>query len=76
MYLLSELIGEQKVNEVLRSFFDKNKFPNPKPVSTDFLTELYLLTNPAVHPKIDTFFKKIEPLSLGLPLMQENSLGQ
>lgn len=62
MYLLSELIGEQKLNEVLRSFFEKYKFPNPKPISTDFLTELYRLTDLSVHSKIDTLFKKIEPL--------------
>jgi hypothetical protein len=76
MYLLSELIGEQKVNEVLRSFIEKHKFPNPKPVSTDFLTELYRLTDPSVHSKIDTLFKKIEPLSVGLPLIPENSFRQ
>ncbi|MFT3677796.1 MAG: M1 family aminopeptidase [Chitinophagaceae bacterium] len=64
MYLLSELIGEQKVNEVLRSFMEKHKYPNPKPVSTDFLDELYRLTPPSVHSKIDTLFKKTEPLSL------------
>jgi len=76
MYLLSELIGEQKVNEVLRSFSEKHKFPNPKPVSTDFLTELYRLTNPSVHSKIDTLFKKIEPLSVGLPVIPEDSFRQ
>ncbi len=64
MYLLSELIGEQKLNEVLRSFMEKHRFPNPKPVSTDFLTELYRLTDPSVHAKIDTLFKKTEPLSV------------
>ncbi len=76
MYLLSELIGEQKTNEVLRSFIEKHKFPNPKPVSTDFLTELYRLTNPSVHAKIDTLFKKIEPLNVGLPLIPENAVRQ
>ncbi|RZS71503.1 M1 family aminopeptidase [Pseudobacter ginsenosidimutans] len=76
MYLLSELIGEQKINEVLRSFIEKHKFPYPKPVSTDFLTELYRLTNPSVHPKIDTLFKKIEPLSVEVPLIAENSFRQ
>lgn len=64
MYLLSELIGEQKLNEVLRNFIEKHKYPNPKPVSTDFLDELYRLTNASLHSKIDTLFKKIEPLSV------------
>lgn len=64
MYLLSDLIGEQKVNEVLRSFLEKNKFPNPKPVSTDFLEELYRLAAPAFHSRIDTLFKQAAPLSL------------
>lgn len=76
MYLLSELIGDQKLNEVLRSFIEKNKFPNPKPVSTDFLKELYRLTDPSVHSKIDTLFKKTEPLSLGLPVIPENASGK
>ncbi|MCG2615382.1 hypothetical protein LZZ85_13865 [Terrimonas sp. NA20] len=64
MYLLSELIGEQKLNEVLRNFIEKHKYSNLKPVSTDFLDELYRLTNPSLHSKIDTLFKKIEPLSV------------
>jgi len=64
MYLLSELIGEQKLNEVLRNFMEKNKYPNPKPVSTDFLDELYRSTNPSLHPKLDTLFKTTEPLSV------------
>lgn len=64
MYLLSELIGEQKLNEVLRNFIEKHKYPNPKPVSTDFLDELYRLTSSSLHAKIDTLFKKIEPLSV------------
>jgi hypothetical protein len=76
MYLLGELIGEQKLNDVLRSFIEKHKFPNLKPVSTDFLTELYRLTDPSVHSKIDTLFKKIEPLSVGLPLIPESSFRQ
>ncbi|WP_290790903.1 M1 family aminopeptidase [Flavihumibacter sp. UBA7668] len=76
MYLLSELIGEQKVNEILKSFFEKHKYPNLKPVSTDLLEELYRLTNPSLHSKIDTLFKRIEPLSLQLPLTTESSFRQ
>ncbi|TAG30308.1 MAG: aminopeptidase [Sphingobacteriia bacterium] len=64
MYLLSELTGEQKLNEVLRNFIVKHKYPNPKPVSTDFLDELYRLTNPSLHATIDTLFKRIEPLNV------------
>jgi len=64
MYLLSELIGEQKVNEVLKSFIEKHKFPNPKPASTDFLDELYQLTDSSLHSKIDRLFTTIEPLSV------------
>lgn len=67
MYLLSEIIGEQKLNEVLRNFLEKNKYPNPKPVSTDLLDELYRQTNPSLHSKVDTLFKGIELPGVGLP---------
>ena len=37
---LSELIGEEKVNEALKNFLLKNKYPK-KPTSLDLLEEFY-----------------------------------
>ena len=58
MYKLSELIGEDKVNMALRNFLTKHKYPNPKPISTDFLEEVYKVSNPKFHKKIKQLFEK------------------
>lgn len=59
MYQLTEMIGEEKVNLALRRFLQKNTYPNAKPVSTDFIKELYLVTNKSLYVKMDDLFKKI-----------------
>jgi len=56
MYQLSELIGEDKVNLALKNFLLKNKYPKPKPVSTDFIKELYLVTDARLHAQISAMF--------------------
>lgn len=56
MYKLSELIGEDKVNLALRNFLNKNKYPKPKPISTDFLTEIYKVADVKFHGKIKELF--------------------
>jgi aminopeptidase N len=58
MYKLSELIGESKVNEALRNFLNKNEYPNPKPISIDFLEEVYKVSDKKLHKKIDKLFKE------------------
>lgn len=58
MYKLSMLIGEEKVNLALRNFLKKHKYPNPKPISTDFLIEIYTITNTKYHKKIKELFEK------------------
>lgn len=63
MYKLSELIGEDKVNMALKNFLEKNRYPNPKPVTTDFIHELYLVTDVTVHSKIEEMFMKITNLN-------------
>lgn len=40
MVKLSELIGEDKVNQALRGFITNNKYPK-KPTSLDLLEEFY-----------------------------------
>lgn len=59
MYQLSELIGEETVNLALKNFLKHHGYPNQKPVSTDFLNELYSITSVEIHPKIDDLFKRI-----------------
>ncbi|WP_257666981.1 ABC transporter permease/M1 family aminopeptidase [Parapedobacter tibetensis] len=59
MYQLSELIGEEKVNQALKNFLKKHAYPNPAPVSTDLLDELYAICNPSIHARIDDLFKHI-----------------
>jgi len=58
MYKLSELIGEKQVNMALRNFLTKHKHPKPKPISTDFLVEVYKISNPKFHKKIKELFEK------------------
>lgn len=62
MYQLSEMIGEDKVNLALRNYLAKNKYPNPKPVSTDFLDALYKVTDVKIHPAIEEMFTKVNAL--------------
>ncbi|MCO6164347.1 M1 family aminopeptidase [Flavobacterium sp. NRK F7] len=59
LYQLSEQIGEAKTNEALKNFLNKYKYPNKNPITTDFLNELYAITEKKKHPKIDDLFKKI-----------------
>ncbi|MBP9794085.1 MAG: aminopeptidase [Flavobacterium sp.] len=58
MYNLSELIGEDKVNLALHEFLAKHKYPAPKPISTDFLKEVYQVADKKYHEKIKAFFEK------------------
>lgn len=58
MYKLSELIGEDRVNEALRNFLSKHKYPALKPISTDFLEEVYKITDKKYHQKINKLFKQ------------------
>ncbi len=60
MYKLSELIGEEKVNLALRNFLEKNKYPNPKPIATDFLIEVYSVSDKKFHSQIKTLFYGLE----------------
>ncbi len=58
MHKLSELLGEEKVNLALRNFLNKHKYPNLKPISTDFLEEVYRVSNKKQHKQIRTLFYK------------------
>lgn len=57
MVKLSELIGEDKVNEALRSFLANNQYPK-KPTSLDLLEELYKVApNESAKSKIEELFQ-------------------
>lgn len=58
MYKLSEIIGEDKVNMALCNFLDKHKYPKPKPISTDFLMEVYKISDVIHHKKIRLLFEE------------------
>ncbi len=58
MYKLSELIHEDKVNLALRNFLIKHKYPSPKPISTDFLEEVFRVSDRRFHEKIKALFEK------------------
>jgi ABC-2 type transport system permease protein len=59
MYQLAELIGEEKVNLALRQLLKNHAYPNASPISTDFINELYAITDTVLHLKIDDLFKRI-----------------
>lgn len=58
MYRLSELIGEEKVNLALRNFLKKHRYANLKPISTDFLKEVYEVSDRKFHSEIMRIFEK------------------
>ncbi|WP_431107515.1 M1 family aminopeptidase [Winogradskyella poriferorum] len=59
MVELSELIGEDKVNQALRRFLTNNKYPK-KPTSLDLLEEFYnVAPDEDTKSKIDKLFKAI-----------------
>jgi ABC-2 type transport system permease protein len=56
MYKLSELIGEDKVNLALKNFLAKHKYPAAKPISTDFVDEVYKVAGKKNHKKVYNLF--------------------
>jgi len=62
MYRLSKLIGEHNINKALKNLLQKHNYPNPAPVSTDLLQELYKVSKSSLHQQIDELFKEIRPL--------------
>ncbi len=59
MYQLSELLGENKVNTALKSFFDKHAYPKQTPISTDLIQAFYAVSDTVFHSKIDDLFRRI-----------------
>ncbi len=59
MYQLAEMIGEENVNLALRQLLKNHAYPKTHPISTDFINELYAVTDTSMHLKIDDLFKRI-----------------
>lgn len=59
MHQLRLLIGETKVNKVLKSLITNYGYPNPPADSQDLLTEIYKVAPKETHSKIDEMFKQI-----------------
>ncbi len=53
---LSELIGEHQLNRALKSFLEKNKYPNARPISLDLLEEILAVSDTADHTQIKSLF--------------------
>lgn len=58
MYQLSELISEDKVNLALKNFLSKHKYPATKPISTDFLEEVYKVSDKNYINQIKKLFEE------------------
>jgi len=59
MHQLRLLIGEEKVNQALKNFLNHYKYPNQNPDSENLLKEIYAVTDPKLHWKLDEMFKNI-----------------
>jgi ABC-2 type transport system permease protein len=59
MVRLSELIGESKVNAALKNFLQQHKYPAPKPVSTDLITEILKVSEEKYHREIKRLFMEV-----------------
>lgn len=66
VYQLYKLLGEEKVNQALKSFYNKYAYPNKPPVSTDLINEFYTVADKGLHAKIDELFKQIVTYDLSL----------
>lgn len=67
MMALRDLIGEQQVNNVLKTITDKHRNINKLDAnSIEFLDELYKVTSQEHHMLIDDWFKKVITYDLGI----------
>ena len=69
------MIGEEAVNKALRNFWQKHSYPSSAPVSTDFLVELYAVSNPKYHAAIDDFFKRITTFDFSIHAASVKKIG-
>ena len=58
MYQLSELISEDKVNLALKNFLALHKYPASKPISTDFIEEVYKVSDKKYYKQIKKLFEE------------------
>ena len=58
MVQLSELIGEENVNKALKNFLVKAKQNKYKPLTSDFLQEVYAIAGKDLHAHVSELFEK------------------
>jgi ABC-2 type transport system permease protein len=49
---LTEIIGEEKLNQALRNFLKHHAYPNKMPVTTDLISEILQITETRQHQKV------------------------
>lgn len=60
MLALKELIGEQKINKILKKMVAKHRSERePTATSIEFINELYLVSPPEYHDLIDDWMKRV-----------------
>jgi ABC-2 type transport system permease protein len=59
LYQLSEMLGEEKVNEALANLLKNHAWPNRPALSADLINEIYLVADTSQHAAIDDLLKKI-----------------
>jgi len=77
MYQLYLLLGEDKINSALKSFYTKYVYPNRPPVPTDLLNELYAVADKNQYAKIDELFKQVVTydLTIDKSVVTKNNTG-
>ncbi|MEM7375126.1 MAG: M1 family aminopeptidase [Bacteroidota bacterium] len=75
MLALKELLGEARVNQVLRDMVSRHRDEmEPSATSLEFLEELYHISPPAYHSLIDDWLKRVMTYELAVKDVQINLL--
>jgi len=64
MYQLYKMLGEEKINQALKSFLAKHQYPNIPPTTLNLLGEFCQVADKSLHAKIDELFKTITTYDL------------
>jgi len=59
MHQLRHLLGEERVNALLRAMLQQHGFPKSPPTTLDFLRVVYAECPPTQHGRIDQLFKQV-----------------
>ncbi|WP_020529066.1 M1 family aminopeptidase [Flexithrix dorotheae] len=76
MLALRDLIGEEKVNHVIKILLERHrKNPIPNVTALEFLEEIYKTTSPADHDLINDWFKRVITYRLKIENVAIQALG-